>query len=448
MGVRMPFGKGTCFVVMGFGKKTDFESARTLDLDKSYRNLIRPAVTEAGLQCIRADEVVHSGLIDVPMYDALLEAEFVIADLSTSNKNALYELGVRHALRPSGTIVIAEEGMRAFPFDISMVRILRYRHLGEGIDYDESMRFREVLTDALKSAMAEASTQAINSPVYLFLPGLNPPQRHETVAESAGAPSEAAVSRSPSYSALMAEADAAIARGDFAAAKALLLVLGSGAPGSTVAQVDAEIIRRLAFATYKSKQPSELNALIEARDILARLAPQTSSDAETVRLWGRIHLRLWKLTDEQHPLDEATQTLKRGFYLRNDHENGNEYAFVLNTRAARATRAADAVADFVLARRVREEVLAICSRWLDGNPKAVAGSASEQTIQQDAEHRYSVMAAIAEAKTGLQRPDAGADLDTVYAAAPAPWQAASTRQRIEEVQALVAASPLKHLRVA
>ena len=35
--------RGTCFVVMGFGKKTDFESGRTLDLDKTYRNIIEPA---------------------------------------------------------------------------------------------------------------------------------------------------------------------------------------------------------------------------------------------------------------------------------------------------------------------------------------------------------------------------------------------------------------------
>ena len=44
----------TCFVVMGFGKKTDYQSGRTLDLDKSYRNIIKPAVEEAGLKCIRA----------------------------------------------------------------------------------------------------------------------------------------------------------------------------------------------------------------------------------------------------------------------------------------------------------------------------------------------------------------------------------------------------------
>jgi hypothetical protein len=37
----------TCFVVMGFGKKSDFETGSTLDLDKSYRNMIKPAVEAA-----------------------------------------------------------------------------------------------------------------------------------------------------------------------------------------------------------------------------------------------------------------------------------------------------------------------------------------------------------------------------------------------------------------
>jgi hypothetical protein len=43
---------GTCFVVMGFGKKTDFETGNSFDLDKSYKNMIKPAVIAAGLKCI------------------------------------------------------------------------------------------------------------------------------------------------------------------------------------------------------------------------------------------------------------------------------------------------------------------------------------------------------------------------------------------------------------
>ena len=75
--------KKTCFVVMGFGKKTDYQSGRMLDLDKSYQYIIKPAAEDAGLECKRADEIIHSGLIDVPMYDQLLAADVVIADIST-----------------------------------------------------------------------------------------------------------------------------------------------------------------------------------------------------------------------------------------------------------------------------------------------------------------------------------------------------------------------------
>lgn len=145
--------RGTCFVVMGFGKKTNFESGRTLDLDKTYRNIIKPAVEAAKLKCIRADEIVHSGLIDIPMYEQLLQADVVVADLSTSNKNAFYELGVRHALRPFTTLVIAEDGIKAFPFDVNHVIVRQYHHLGEDIGYDEVMRFRAELTGTINTIL-------------------------------------------------------------------------------------------------------------------------------------------------------------------------------------------------------------------------------------------------------------------------------------------------------
>jgi hypothetical protein len=83
--------KARCFVVMGFGVKTDLATGRKLDLDKSYRLLIKPSVEAANLECIRADEIRHSGTIDVPMYRELLGADFAIADLSTANPNAIYE---------------------------------------------------------------------------------------------------------------------------------------------------------------------------------------------------------------------------------------------------------------------------------------------------------------------------------------------------------------------
>ena len=91
---------------MGYGKKTDPSTGKTFDLDKTYLNIIKPAVISAGLECVRGDEVKESGLIDKSMYALLIHADLVIADISTYNPNAIYELGVRHASRPFTTIII------------------------------------------------------------------------------------------------------------------------------------------------------------------------------------------------------------------------------------------------------------------------------------------------------------------------------------------------------
>jgi hypothetical protein len=121
---------------MGFGKKTDYTKPKTFDLDKTYKGIIKPAAEKAGLECVRADDIVHAGNINVPMYEQLLKADVVVADVSTYNCNAFYELGVRHALRPYTTIVISEDGL-TFPFDVGQIAIRKYHHLGEGIDYEE-----------------------------------------------------------------------------------------------------------------------------------------------------------------------------------------------------------------------------------------------------------------------------------------------------------------------
>src|SRR5215510_13380307 len=139
----------TCFVVMGFGVKTDYTKPKTFNLDKTYRNIIKPAALAAGFDCVRADEIVHSGNINVPMYEQLLKADVVIADVSTYNCNAFYELGVRHALRPYTTIIISEDGL-TFPFDVGQIAIRKYHHMGDGIDYEEVERMRRELSEAMQ----------------------------------------------------------------------------------------------------------------------------------------------------------------------------------------------------------------------------------------------------------------------------------------------------------
>ena len=40
-----------CFIVMGFGEKTNPTNGKTYNLDKTYDAIIRPAVEKAGYKC-------------------------------------------------------------------------------------------------------------------------------------------------------------------------------------------------------------------------------------------------------------------------------------------------------------------------------------------------------------------------------------------------------------
>ncbi|HEX6745668.1 MAG TPA: tetratricopeptide repeat-containing protein [Longimicrobium sp.] len=449
---------GTCFVIMGFGKKTDFETGRTLDLDKSYRNIIKPAAEAAGLTCIRADEIVHSGVIDVPMYEQLLNADVVVADLSTSNRNALYELGIRHALRPYTTVVVAEDGNKTFPFDLSHLVFRQYRHLGEDIGYEEVMRFREELTIAIRKIMAE-NPRAPDSPVYTFLRGLQPP----AVATAGGVAPETDVRADATHSSLMQQVDEAQAQGDFETAKTLLSTVrrmrrealrAALAPeGAAVAGAeppeDAYILQRLALVTYKSKskKPDEKTALLEAQGLLRLLDPETSNDPETLGLWQAVHKRLWTLTGERRHLDEAIRAVERGFYLRNDYYNGINLAFLLNQRAVAQPDPAEAIADFVQARRVRREVLAICDRWIETNPGPTGKDATPKAVKQYEAGRYWVLATRAEAVLGLDGEEQAQPLlEEAFARAPEDWMRKSTEEQVGALRKVLADSPLRYLR--
>ena len=137
---------------MGYGLKKDPDSGETLDLNKTFFNIIKPVVKKLGFECVRCDEVSNSGLIDKVMYEYIWNADLVIADISTLNPNAMYELGVRHALRPSSTVIIAEERTN-FSFDVGHNSIFRYKHLGVDIGVTEAKRCIKELTNHIKGIL-------------------------------------------------------------------------------------------------------------------------------------------------------------------------------------------------------------------------------------------------------------------------------------------------------
>src|SRR5262245_23625762 len=165
--------KPHAFVAMPFGTKPDHEG-KPVDFDRVYAELIRPALEAAGCEVLRADQEQRAGDIRTDMFQELLVADLVVADLTLDNPNVWYELGVRHALRARGVVLI--QGPRASqPFDIYTDRKLRYR-LKDGAPDPAQLESDRKALAAMARATLDASAARVVSPVYTLLEHLREPQ--------------------------------------------------------------------------------------------------------------------------------------------------------------------------------------------------------------------------------------------------------------------------------
>lgn len=145
----MPFGRKPC----------NDGSGKTYDFDKVYRVLQR-AICLAGMNPVRADQQ-SGGIVHADMFRALREAPVVLADLSLHNPNVFYEVGVRHALRPGGTVLVGRTGTEV-PFNLGLSRLFYYDFDGENFDFEEVDR----LVEALRPALELANGGQADSPLY------------------------------------------------------------------------------------------------------------------------------------------------------------------------------------------------------------------------------------------------------------------------------------------
>jgi tetratricopeptide (TPR) repeat protein len=171
---------------MPFGKKPD-QAGNVIDFDQIYTSLIAPAIQAAGIEPLRWDDISVAGSISRAVLQQLLESDFVVADLSAGSPNIFYELGIRHSLRSSTTVVIARQGV-SIPFDLAALRVLRYR-------LDESGRpeITDAFTKVLHSLLATSALTTSDSPVYQVL-NIEPPRLMFRPEADSSAPSAKGVS--------------------------------------------------------------------------------------------------------------------------------------------------------------------------------------------------------------------------------------------------------------
>src|SRR6516162_4070037 len=141
------------FVIMPFGKKTAADGT-VIDFDAVYKDLLAPAITAAGLAPHRADADRRGGSIHADMFQELLLAEFVVANLTLDNPNVWYEIGVRHALRASGAVLTYALRDR-LPFDIAGQRMQRYTLLNGGLDPAKVDAECKALTEMITATLGD-----------------------------------------------------------------------------------------------------------------------------------------------------------------------------------------------------------------------------------------------------------------------------------------------------
>lgn len=167
---------GYCFVLMPFGKRRDPSGGPDIDFDRLFRDVLSPAIRDAGLRPHRDDLVANGGLVQKGIYEALLLCEYAIADLTTGNPNVLYELGIRHAVRPSSTLTITARP-DAIPFDVRDLRCVQYRlDANNALPDDEALILRTVVAGELNDLRQHVKKHPtfMDSPLYQLIEGWRP----------------------------------------------------------------------------------------------------------------------------------------------------------------------------------------------------------------------------------------------------------------------------------
>ncbi|QHN62797.1 tetratricopeptide repeat-containing protein [Curtobacterium flaccumfaciens] len=154
------------FVVMPYGLKFDPALKRDIDCDAVFKRVYRPLLEDLDLDWNRADLATDSGIIHVGMIDDLANSDVVIGDLTATNFNVAYELGMRHVFARKSTVLIHPKvtGYPSSnpPFDVGLIRAHGFERSLEITDEEAERAIR-----ALKPAIEEATQRTgLDSPVH------------------------------------------------------------------------------------------------------------------------------------------------------------------------------------------------------------------------------------------------------------------------------------------
>lgn len=164
--------KRICFMVMPYDvKPTGVEPGKgpaQVDFNALWSDVFEPAIKSLGYQPVRAD-MDYGPLIIVEMIQRLAISDLVIADISIANANVYYEVGVRHAAKETGCVLVAADWAKPV-FDLAQLRSIRYPLPAEKLDAAAAEALSKQLVADIKERVDTS-----RSPIWEIVPGFPQP---------------------------------------------------------------------------------------------------------------------------------------------------------------------------------------------------------------------------------------------------------------------------------
>jgi len=332
----------TCYVSIAFGRKRDLEG-REVDYDRVYAEMIRPAVEAAGLRCQRGDEF-SGALIHKEILRAVITADVMVADVSNGNANVMYELGLRHALRPSVTVTISSSRL---PFNISHSFAILYRVADDGGPDPGSAA--EVSSRLTRALLERVESPASDSPLYEYFPSLRveipddlrPPRLQQAMAVPAPEPPPGPAAAPPPDDEALRQRRAGELK---QAVDAMQRQISRGAPAEALRVAEglgSELAASRPIRLLLAQAAIQVANYEGAVSLLSALIAERPDDAEALALLGSLLKKRHFGSGSPADLDAALEMYQRAFALsRQDLYLGRNMAQLLHRRQTPADRTA------------------------------------------------------------------------------------------------------------
>ena len=157
-----------CFFITPIG---DEGSEARKHADMVLKHVLTPVAQAHGLTVVRADKMDRPGLITQQIFEQLVRAKLCVADLSFSNPNVFYELGVRHTCKLP-TIQLIRRGDK-IPFDVAQGRTIIIDTSDVHTVTDRLLAAQKEVGEQVKHIMTAATSEpSEDNPIHVYLPAL------------------------------------------------------------------------------------------------------------------------------------------------------------------------------------------------------------------------------------------------------------------------------------